>query len=340
MRQRLGQRLVRFGQVDVLADHRDVHAVLGMLERVDQRAPRRQLGGRRRDAELAADDVVEALRGQRARDLVDRVGIERRDDGVGRDVGEQRDLAPVAVGDRPVGAAQHDVGLDADLAQLLHRVLRRLGLHLAGRRDEGHQRQVDVADVVAAERDAHLPNCLEERQRLDVADGAADLDDEHLGVAGGRHDPVFYLVGDVGNHLHGAAEVIAAALLADHALVDLAGGEVVAPAHLHVDEPLVVTEVEVRLGAVLGDEHLAVLERTHRSRIDVDVGIELEVGDFDAAGSEDCSERRGGDSLAQRGNDTAGDEHELGHGGPGSPEIVILPEPAAPTKRDTRARVR
>jgi CTP synthase len=34
----LGQRLVRLGEIDVLAHHRDVHRVLGMLERVDQLA--------------------------------------------------------------------------------------------------------------------------------------------------------------------------------------------------------------------------------------------------------------------------------------------------------------
>ncbi len=227
---------------------------------------------------------------ERRGNLVDRIRVERRDHGLGREVGEQRDLAPVAVGERPIGAAEHDVGLDADLAQLLDRVLRRLGLHLAGRRDERHQRQVDVADVVAAERDAHLPDRLEERQRLDVADRAAHFHDRDLGVAGPRRDPALDLVGDVRDDLHGAAEVIAAALLADHALVDLAGREVVAPAHLHVGEALVVAEVEVGLGAVLGDEDLAVLERTHRSRIDVDVRVELEVGDADAARGEDRGE--------------------------------------------------
>ncbi len=39
------------------------------------------------------------------------------------------------------------------------------------------------------------------------------------------------LVGDVRNHLHGAAEVVAAPLLVDHRLVDLSGGEVVDAAH-------------------------------------------------------------------------------------------------------------
>ena len=176
---------------------------------------------------------------QRRRDLVDRVGVERGDHGLGRDVGEQRDLAPIAIGQRPVGAAHDDVRLNSDLAQLLDRVLRRLGLHLARGGDERHQREVDITDVVAAERDAHLPDRFEERQRFDVADRAADFHDGDLRIARARHDPARDLVGDVRDHLHRAAEIVAAALLADHALVDLAGGEVVALAHFHVDEALV-----------------------------------------------------------------------------------------------------
>ena len=45
---------------------------------------------------------------------------------------------------------------------------------------------------------------------------------------------------------------------------------------LRVGEALVVTEVQVGLAAVVGDEDLAVLEGAHRPRIDVDVRVELE----------------------------------------------------------------
>jgi len=38
-----------------------------------------------------------------------------------------------------------------------------------------------------------------------------------------------------------------------------------------------VAEVQVGLGAILGNEHLAVLKRRHRARIHIDVGIELDV---------------------------------------------------------------
>ena len=89
---------------------------------------------------------------------------------------ELRDLA--------VGAADDRVGLDADRAQRGDRVLGRLGLQLAGRADVGHQRDVQEEAVVAADVVAHLAGGLEERQRLDVADGAADLGDHHVDVRG------------------------------------------------------------------------------------------------------------------------------------------------------------
>ena len=117
------------------------------------------------------------------RDLVDRVGGLGRDDRLGRDVGEQRDLLADLVADRVVGAQDDDVRLDADPAQLLDRVLGRLGLELAGRGEGRQQRHVDVQHVRAADVLAHLADRLEERQALDVADGPADLDDHDVRIA-------------------------------------------------------------------------------------------------------------------------------------------------------------
>ena len=119
MGQRLRQRLVRFGEIDILADHRNVHVVLGVHHRVDQLVPHGEIRGTGAQGELAAHDLVQPFGVQRRRDLVDRVGVERGNHCFGRDIGEERDLAPVAVGQRPVGTAHDDVGLDTDLAQLL-----------------------------------------------------------------------------------------------------------------------------------------------------------------------------------------------------------------------------
>ena len=261
-----------------------------------------------------ADDLVDHLLVQHGRDLVDGIGVEALDDGFRHHIAEKRDLAPLFNRDRTVGAAQQDVRLDADFAQFLDRMLGRLGLQFTGRRNVRQQCQMHVADVVAPLLDAHLADGFKERQRFDVTDRTTDLDDRHVGTLGARLDLALDLVGDVRNDLDRLAEILAAPLLPDHRVVDLAGREVVAPAHLGAGEALVVPKIEVGLGPVLGDENLAMLERTHRARVDVDVGIELDVGDPDAAGFENGPQRRGGDAFAQRGHDTACNEYEFGHG--------------------------
>ena len=201
-------------------------------------------------------------------------------------------------------AARDDrVRLDADGAQLIDRVLRGLALELLARVHVRHQRQMHVADVVASDVVLHLPDRLEERQRLDVTDGAADLDDHDIRlrqlIFGHAQDAMLDLVGDVRDDLHGAAEIVAAAFLGDHRRIDLAGGDVARLAQRDVDETLVVAEVEIGLSAVVGDEHLAVLIRRHRARIDVEIGVELLHPDVQPARLEDRADRGGGDSLAE-----------------------------------------
>ena len=169
--------------------------------------------------------------------------------------------------------------------------------------------------VLAAELVAHLAGGLDERLRLDVADGAADLGDDHVGLGAlGRLQPhaALDLVGDVRDDLHGVAEVLAAALLGDHRRVDLAGGDVRGLAQVDVEEPFVVTDVEVGLGPVVGHEDLAVLERVHRARIHVQVWVELLHDDPESPGGQEIAETRRRESLAQRGNDTTGHEDVLG----------------------------
>ena len=171
--------------------------------------------------------------------------------------------------------------------------------------------QLRPADV-----DGELADRLEERQRLDVADRAADLGDDDVDVLrlGEQLDALLDLVGDVRDDLDGAAEVVAAALAADDRVVDAAGGDVRRARRVGVRVALVVAEVEVGLGAVLGDEDLAVLVGRHRAGVDVDVRVELLQADRQAARDEQPPDRRGGDALAQRGDDAARDEDEAGLG--------------------------
>ena len=74
---------------------------------------------------------------------------------------------------------------------------------------------------------AELADRLEERQALDVADRAADLAEHEVEAVVAVADEVLDGVGDVRDHLHGAAEIVAAPLLGDDLLVDAPGGDVV-----------------------------------------------------------------------------------------------------------------
>ena len=77
-----------------------------------------------------------------------------------------------------------------------------------------HERASVSPDLVA-----ELTDGFEEREGLDVADRAADLDDLDVRLLGLRErpDPLLDLVGDVRDHLHGLAQVVAAALFREDA---------------------------------------------------------------------------------------------------------------------------
>jgi hypothetical protein len=75
-----------------------------------------------------------------------------------------------------------------------------------------------------------------------------------------------------------------------------------------VGEALVVAEVQVGLGAIVQHEDLAVLERVHRAGVDVDVRVDLLVGDPQAPCLEEATDRSGGDPLPETRRHTPGDE--------------------------------
>ena len=259
-------------------------------------------------------ELVELLVAQAQRHRVEVRGVLGGDDRALVEVGEEGDLGAQLARQRARRARHHDVGRDTDAAQLVDGVLRGLRLELAGGLDQRHERDVQVEHVVAAELRAQLADRLEERQALDVADRAADLDEHDVDVARGRdaQDAVLDLVGDVRDHLDGRAEVLALALAADDGVVDAPRSRVRGARRVLVDEALVVTEVEVGLGAVLGDEDLTVLVGRHGARIDVHVRVELLHADLETARLEQRSQRGGGDALAERGDDSARDEDVLG----------------------------
>ena len=171
--------------------------------------------------------------------------------------------------------------------------------------------------VLPADLVAHLPRGFQERLGFDIADGAAHFGDDHIGPVavgvrfGHLQDAGFDLVGDVRDHLHGVTEVLAAAFPRDHLRIHLSGGDVRRSGQVAIQESFVMADVEIGLRAVLGDEHLAVLERIHGARVHVEVRIEFLHSHLQAARGEQLTETAGGQALAERGDDAAGDEDVL-----------------------------
>ena len=178
-----------------------------------------------------------------------------------------------------------------------------------------HEGNVRAAEVVA-----HLTGRLQERLGFDVADSAADFRDDDVrtvtigvGLCLATHD-VLNLVGDMRDDLNRVAQVFAAALLGDHRGIHLAGRRISGARQIHVEEALVVADIQISLRAVLRHEHLAMLEGVHRAGIDVDVGIELLHDHMQSPRSKESTQAGGGQALAQGGDDTTRHKNVLGHG--------------------------
>ncbi len=159
-----------------------------------------------------------------------------------------------------------------------------------------------------------LADGLEKGQALDVADGAADLDQHEVdAVVAGDHE-LLDGVGDVRDHLHGAAEIIAAPLAGEDVLVDAPGGDVVRSPRRDAGEALVVAEVEIGLRPVVGDEHLPVLVGAHGAGVDVQVGVELAQAHGIAARLKEGAESRRCKAFSEGGDHAAGNEDVPLHG--------------------------
>ena len=82
--------------------------------------------------------------------------------------------------------------------------------------------------------------------------------------------------------LDGSSEIVAATFTCDHGRVDTPGCHIRGLREIDVDESLVVPEVEIGLGTVIGDEDLAVLVGRHGAWVNVQVGIQFDHGDAQA----------------------------------------------------------
>ncbi len=174
--------------------------------------------------------------------------------------------------------------------------------------------------VLATEFVANLARRFDERLAFDVTDSATDFGDDDvwrrfaLGARLGlQTHAALDFVRDVRNDLNRVAEVFPASFARDDLRVDLARRDVRGLSEIDVEKPLVVADVEVGLGAIIRHEDFAVLERVHRARIDVEVGVQFLHDHAESASGEQITETRGRKALAERRYDTPGYEDVFGN---------------------------
>ena len=143
MFQRFVQRLVGVEQIHVLADHGNAHAAALFAELATQHiVPFREVGRRAIELEALNHEFIQAIGVQHAGDTVNGVDIQQRNHRALFHVSEQGDFLAGTFFNRHRTTAEQNVWLQADRAQLFHRVLGRLGLDLTGGGNVGHQRQM------------------------------------------------------------------------------------------------------------------------------------------------------------------------------------------------------
>ena len=184
-------------------------------------------------------------------------------------VAEQRDLGAFVFWQGLLAAAQQDIGLDAKPGQLAYRMLRRLGLQLAGGGDIRHQRNMHKTGCLAPHLVAQLADSLNKRQAFDITHRSADLAEHEVEVVSFGEGEFLDRVGNVRDHLHRRTQIVAAPLLGDDIAVNPARGNIIRLPRRNASKPLIVPQIEIGLSTIVSHVHFAVLIWAHRAWVDV-----------------------------------------------------------------------
>jgi len=113
------------------------------------------------------------------------------------------------------------------------------------------------------------------------------------------------LIGDMRDDLYRSTAEISAAFFLQNGPVNLTGCDIGIFRQTFVDKTLIMSKVQVCLSTVVGYKYLTMLDRIHRSRVDIDIRIEFLHRYFVATCFQKSSEGCGCDTLSQSGNNTS-----------------------------------
>ena len=152
-----------------------------------------------------------------------------------------------------------------------------------------------------------LTDGFQERLTFDIADRTADFDDRNAGFVRCEItvETALDLIGDMWDNLYRSSAEISAAFFLQNGPVNLTGCDIGIFRQTLIDKTLIMSKVQVCLGTVVGYEYLTMLDRIHRSRVDIDIRIEFLHRYFVATRFQKSSEGCGCDTFSQSGNNTS-----------------------------------
>ena len=170
-----------------------------------------------------------------------------------------------------------DVRLHSALLEHLDGMLGRLGLQFLCRAEIWHQSKVDSHAVLFGKFPLELTHRLDERLGLHIAYGSSDFGDYDIilsGLAEKKHAS-FDFIGNMRDDLYCLAKIGSLPLLVDDGMVDLSCRYIVGLGCMHTEESLIMAEVKVSLGPVIGNIALSMFVRVECTRVDIDVRVEF-----------------------------------------------------------------
>ena len=115
----------------------------------------------------------------------------------------------------------------------------------------------------------------------------------------------------MGDDLDGAAQVTAFPLPVQDGPINLTGGDRGIGRETLIHKALIMSQIQVRFCAVVGDKNLTVLIGTHGAGVHIQVGIQLLIPHPEPPLLQQTPQRGGANALAQTGYHTAGDKNIL-----------------------------
>src|SRR3989338_8815691 len=135
---------------------------------------------------------------------------------------------------------------------------------------------MDKQGTLMPQLDTHLANSLQKRQRLDITDSSANLNHGHVISIRAQLDTALDLIGNVRNHLHCCAQIIAMPFFLNYVFIDTPRRKIISFSHGRADETLIMSQIKISFSPIMGDKNLTMLKGTHSPRIDINIRVEFD----------------------------------------------------------------